>query len=386
MYPPTYSETFVTSEVDALKHAGVTVESFSANTKQPSRFHHGIHMVATILRRPATVVRGWRALGYDYGIRGIFAAAQAESLAATVSQYGPDVIHSHFVGLPTAVAILLGQKLNIPVTSTAHAADFVLDRRVPALDRRLSLLSHLFLISSSAIDQMRHLGVRIDNHPHSVVRASTVGAVPERRSTQSDGPVKIVSICRLVAKKGIDTAIEALRILKQDGFEFRYDIFGAGPLWDSLNDLARSHGLFEQVRFHGATPHAEAIESLAGADVAVLACQADTDGDLDGIPVFLMEAARMMVPVVTTDVSGIPELVIPGAGWLVPPSRPDLLADAIRAAATDHEAARQRAHVLHNRVLSEFSPGVQAQRLTTVWLRLLRRERSDLEAGERRGA
>jgi glycosyltransferase involved in cell wall biosynthesis len=121
------------------------------------------------------------------------------------------------------------------------------------------------------------------------------------------------------------------------------------------------------VTFHGAVPHATATRAVAAADVAVLACRRAADGDLDGIPVFLMEAAACGTPVVTTAVSGIPELVGPAGGWLVPPADPAALAGALREVLADAEGARGRAAILRQRLRTEFDPGVQAERLLAVW-------------------
>jgi glycosyltransferase involved in cell wall biosynthesis len=115
------------------------------------------------------------------------------------------------------------------------------------------------------------------------------------------------------------------------------------------------------------------MRALAAADLAVLACQPASNGDVDGIPVFLMEAAGRGVPVVTTAVSGIPELVDADSGWLAPPADPAALAAAIAAAAAAPQEARRRSSALRERIRSEFAPGLQAERLMSVWRSLVRR-------------
>ena len=189
------------------------------------------------------------------------------------------------------------------------------------------------------------------------------------------GAVRLVTVARLTGKKGIDVGIEAVARLTAAGLQVSYDVYGDGPLRAELTRRAAGvsaaggagAGTGAQVTFHGAVPHAVAMAGLAGADVAVLACRHAADGDLDGIPVFLMEAASRGVPVVTTALSGIPELVDEAGGWLVPPDDADAVARAVRQVVDDPAGADRRAGVLAARVAGEFAPGLQAQRLLEVW-------------------
>jgi colanic acid/amylovoran biosynthesis glycosyltransferase len=173
-----------------------------------------------------------------------------------------------------------------------------------------------------------------------------------------------------VEKKGIDTSIDAVARLAAAGLDVQYDIFGDGSLRRGLERRAEKRGVAAVVTFHGAVPHRTATAALAGADIAVLACRRGAEGDLDGIPVFLMEAASRHVPVVTTAVSSIPELVSEDGGWLVPPEDPAALADAIGRALSDPRESQRRARALGSRLTAEFSPALQAERLLATWRRL----------------
>jgi glycosyltransferase involved in cell wall biosynthesis len=366
--PPGYSETFIGSEIRAVRAAGVTVQTFVARPGG-GRAGDAARVARVLGRRPARLLRHVRTLGPSYLPRAALAGAYAVTLGERVARFAPDVLHAHFVNLPTAVAVLVAGDLGLPVTATAHAADFLLERDPGPLERRLRLVSHLFVVSNSAARQLSDEGVAMSRIPHGVVRAAFDGEMSHLPVHRSD-VTRLVTVARLVEKKGIDTGIDAVARLAAAGHPVRYDVYGDGPLRASLARRAEATGVSGAVTFHGAVPHEVATAALAGADVAVLPCRRASGGDLDGIPVFLMEAASRGVPVVTTRVSGIPELVADDGGWLVPPGDADALAEAITQVVRDPGEARRRCEVLRERVRTEFSPALQAERLLAVWRRL----------------
>ncbi|HEU4422930.1 MAG TPA: glycosyltransferase family 4 protein [Pilimelia sp.] len=368
--PPGHSETFISAEMRALRAAGASVEAFVASAGGGRRAE-----AATVLRalthRPVRLLRHARALGLSYGMRAWLAAAHAIALSRPVAAFRPDVVHAHFVNVPVAIAVLVARDLGAPVTATAHAADFLLETDVGALRRRIARLSHLFVISAATARQLADKGVPMPAIPHGVVRAAFDGVVAPRRRAGTGpaggGATRLVTVARLIDKKGVDTAIDAVARLVEAGLEVRYDVYGDGPLQPELEHRAETRGVGAAVTFHGAVPHEVAMGALAAADIAVLPCRPGADGDLDGIPVFLMEAAGRGVPVITTAISGIPELVAADGGWLVPPDDPAAVATAARQALDDPAEAARRAGVLAARVVAEFAPGLQAERLIRQW-------------------
>ncbi|WP_432835550.1 glycosyltransferase [Dactylosporangium sp. CA-092794] len=382
---PTYSETFIWSEINAVRAAGAEVGLFFARSRQQSRRAEAVGAFRTLMSHPARLPGQVGRLGASYGARAVLAGAYATALTPQVRQFRPDVVHTHFLNLPTAVAVLVADRLGVPVTALAHAADFLLDDNPAALDRRVTALAHLFVISAAAAAQLRMKGVDLTRVPHSVARAAFDGEFVDRPAPAHGGEVRLVTIARLIEKKGIDTALEAVARLAQAGHRVRYDVYGDGPQGERLRQaVAASPLLASSVTLHGATPHAEAMRGLAAADLAVLPCRRAANGDVDGIPVFLMEAAARGVPVVTTAVSGIPELVDTGSGWLVPPDDPDALAAAIAHAGGAPGEALRRSAALRDRIRTEFAPGLQAERLLGTWSSLVERSARTAEA-ERTG-
>ncbi|OZV83958.1 hypothetical protein CA850_04835 [Micromonospora echinospora] len=374
-HPPGPSETFVPAEVRAVRATGATVEVFPVGPGG-GRVADLRRAAGRLLRRPGGLPADLRVLGARSLPRGVLACAGAAGLAGPVARFRPDVLHAHFVNLPTAVALLLARRLDRPVTATAHAADFLREPNPAALRRRLSRLDHLFVVSAASVAQLAAGGVPMATVPHRIVRAAHDGRTvdPDReRPPPAPGPARLVTVARLVAKKGVPTAVDAVARLVAAGHDLRYDVYGDGPLRAEVRRQVRRYGLAGTVHLHGAVPHEVAMAALLDAEVAVLPCRAGPDGDLDGIPVFLMEAAGRGVPVVTTALSGIPELVGPDAGWRVPPDDPAAVADAVRDVLADPTEARRRSRVLQARLRAEFAPATQADRLVDTWTRLVDR-------------
>jgi glycosyltransferase involved in cell wall biosynthesis len=171
----------------------------------------------------------------------------------------------------------------------------------------------------------------------------------QRATPRGDGT--LVSAARLVPKKGLHFVPPALDLLRKRGIHCRWRVIGDGPELDTLQRLCERHGVADRVQFLGPLDNAAVRSELLTADLALLPCIVAADGERDGIPIFLCEAMALGVPVVTTPVSGIPELVRDGdTGWIAAPGDCNALADVLAHALTDTAttqaiAARGRAAV-----------------------------------------
>ena len=145
-------------------------------------------------------------------------------------------------------------------------------------------------------------------------------------------PLEIISVARLTEKKGLHVAIEACRQLKEQGVAFRYRILGIGPWERRLRTLIEQYQLEDVIEMPGFKPSHEVKAMLDDADVFLLPSVTGADGDMEGIPVALMEAMAVGIPVVSTLHSGIPELVeADKSGWLVPENDACALAQRLAA-------------------------------------------------------
>ena len=152
----------------------------------------------------------------------------------------------------------------------------------------------------------------------------------------------IVSVGRLIEKKGFSDLIEACRVLVESGCKFRCEIIGEGPLENVLHAQIERSGLRDTVTLAGAQAQAEIKRRLAAASLFVLACTTDSSGGSDNLPTVIMEAMATGLPVVSTTLAGIPEMVQPGVtGDLVSPNDPRSLARAIEQIINNPKRSRE---------------------------------------------
>ncbi len=250
-----------------------------------------------------------------------------------------DHLHAHFVDRAATVALCASRLLNKPYSLTAHAND---------LYAGPVLLNEKFKHARFSITVSRfnkeHL---LRNHPgldagriiilHPWVDLNEFQPPATRPQNRR---FSILSVGRLVEKKGHRYLIEAYRLLREQGVDAECRIVGGGPLENELRALVKEQGLEDRVQLEGPRSKAEVLGRLAEADVFVLASVIAKDGDRDGMPVALAEAMAMQVPVVSTSIVGIGELVQPGAGCLVSPEDPAALAQAIQSIYEMDQTAR----------------------------------------------
>jgi len=178
---------------------------------------------------------------------------------------------------------------------------------------------------------------------------------------------RIVSVGRLVPKKGMDVLVRAIAQLAGQGMPVLCDIIGEGPERRRLEAMTGELGVESLVRLRGALAPPDARRALAKADVVALACVRSPNGDMDGIPVALMEGMAAGRPVVSTTISGIPELITDGdSGLLVEPGDPGSLAAAIRRLLEEPSLAARLAAAGARVVEERFDQATNATRLLSA--------------------
>ena len=170
--------------------------------------------------------------------------------------------------------------------------------------------------------------------PPEKIHVTRMGIEPEKFNFQPrDGfhtPLRIVSVARLTEKKGLDVAVKASAMLKQRGGQFQYTIIGNGDQDKMMRDFITNESMQDCVTMPGFKPQEEIRKALSDADIFLLPSKTAADGDMEGIPVALMEAMAVGLPVVSTFHSGIPELIENNvSGWLVKEDDADALADTL---------------------------------------------------------
>jgi glycosyltransferase involved in cell wall biosynthesis len=382
------SETFVYAELLAVEAAGFEVVPFCV--RRPGHPAPEAQVIAdrtaVLYDRPPWRVaatgaaaalsfgkRGWRALRMvlgDMAQVGVLHAASwkllyqwlvAARMARIVQAQGCTHIHAHFLTVPTQIAMYASAFTGIPFTATGHANDIyenaLLLREKAQRARALLTISHF---NKRYLTTMGVAAAHVD-----VVRcAPYFEMAAPARPTMQGAPFKIGTLCRLVEKKGVEDLIHAVASVCATGANVKLSIAGDGPQRAALEAVVRSYGFASRVEFLGALDHRGVAAWMSSLHLFALACRADRHGDIDGIPVVLMEAMALGVPVLSTRISGIPELVIDGhTGLLAEPADRESLARRIQQSlhsktSREHMSEAGRAHVA-----AEFGRALNMQRL-----------------------
>ncbi|HDR2893341.1 TPA: colanic acid biosynthesis glycosyltransferase WcaL [Enterobacter asburiae] len=384
---PLSSETFVLNQITAFIDMGYEVEIIALQKGDTQNTHaawtqYGLEAKTRWLQdeprgrlsklqyRACQTLRGihrpatWRALNISrYG-----AESRNLILSAICGQtprpYRADVFIAHFgpAGVTAAKLRELGV-IDGKIATIFHGIDIssheVLNHYTPEYQQLFRRGDMMLPISELWAGRLKNMGC-----PGEKITVSRMGVDMDRftqRPVKVPGkPLQIISVARLTEKKGLHVAIEACRQLKEQGVAFHYRILGIGPWERRLRTLIEQYELDGYVEMPGFKPSHEVKAMLDEADVFLLPSVTGTDGDMEGIPVALMEAMAVGIPVVSTLHSGIPELIEPDhSGWLVPENDAPALAE--RLAAFSHIAPQELIPVLHNarqKVEAEFNQRV----------------------------
>ncbi len=249
-------------------------------------------------------------------------------------------VHAHFAGMAARTAYWVREFFGIPFSFTAHANDIFVPRSFAiGLDRLIDTASFVATESDYAANYLRARFPQNATKIHCVYNGLDLSTFP-RADFASEVPL-IVSVGRLIEKKGFSDLIAACRILAESGCNFHCEIIGEGPLENDLRAQIEASRLQEKVTLAGAQSQAEIKRRLAAANLFVLACTTDSSGGTDNLPTVIMEAMAAGLPVVSSTLAGIPEMVQSGTtGELVSPNAPQQLARAIEGIITDPARAR----------------------------------------------
>lgn len=282
-------------------------------------------------------------------------------------------LHAHFAHGATTVTWFASTITGVPFSFTGHAKDIYAPSLNPAGLLRRKLRAARFAVTCTETNRTHLLGIA----PGADVRRVYHGLNADftrllaAQSPNGDRPsneLRLLGVGRLVHKKGFDTLVAACGVLAERGVPFRTTIVGpddeAGP---GLRAQVAELGLGDRVQILGQMSQAELFDEYRHASAFCLPCRVMDDGDRDGIPNVLAEAMACGVPVVTTPISGIPELIVDGVnGLLVPTDSPGALADALTRLRDDPPLVAELSRAGRATVLREFD----GERLATTMLRL----------------
>ncbi len=381
---PRYSETFVVNEILAHEAAGTEVEIFSLLYPEDGHFQDIISRVrASVTYLPAKGLKAqdlWTALVKAGDVSpGLWSSLddaraeearyvyQAAALAREVQSRGISHLHAHFATASTTVARLAARFAEVPYTFTTHAKDIFHESVVHEdLRRKLADAAGVVTVSDYNLEYLR------DAYGPAAERVRRVynGLDLERFPYHSprERPPLIVAVGRLVEKKGFADLISACDVLRKRGVEFGCRIIGLGEQEAELRGLISGLGLDGRVELLGPRPQSEMIEHVREAALFAAPCVVGADGNRDGLPTVLLEAMALGTPCVSTDVTGIPEILLDGeTGLMVPQRDPGALASAVERMILNPELRTRLAERARRLIETDFDIHENAARVREVF-------------------
>ena len=401
---PRLSQTFIVDEVLALERLGRALTVFSLvhsgesvvqpqvarvrapvhhlDSRERHRLRRNVRLHLSALRRAprryaatlATVLRHPR-LAAGYGdcstLRCFHHATRVADAVARMRADGDRVehLHAHFAHDPALVGLFAARLAGLRFSFTGHARDLLqippaaLSARAAAATAMVTCCQANAAYIAATVPEPSRPPIEVIHHGVDLTRFRP----PQRRREGAAVPV-LLSVGRLVQKKGFDDLLHALAELRRRGSAFECRIYGDGPLRDELEDLRDRLGLHDRLRMMGARSSDEVVAALADADVFVLMARQTDDGDRDGIPNVLVEAMACAVPVVATVAGGIPELVRDRRNGLLRPERDHAgVAAALESLLADEGLRRRLGESARRTVEADFDVDVAACRLDALF-------------------
>ena len=384
---PRLSETFIAQELFGLQESGAELQIISLRHPTDKSVHPVHNQIKAAVKylpeylhhEPWRVLKSWwsirkrpayrqakkiwlQDLRRDITRNRIRRFGQALVLAAELS---PDIrfLYAHFLHTPASVTRYAAVLCRIPFGISAHAKDIWTS---PEWEKQEKILACDWLVTCTryGATHLRELvsGTPAHGKVHLMYHGLDLRRFPcchqrphEAEEKGEQGPIRILSVGRVVAKKGYSDLIEALARLPDD-LNWKFVHIGHGPLREQLRKQAAGLGIADRIEWHGPAAQAEVLEQYRLADIFVLASKIANDGDRDGLPNVLMEAQSQGLACIATATAAIPELIRDGeTGLLAPPGDPAGLAGKLVLLASDPMLRDRLGEAGRNVVHAEFS-------------------------------
>ncbi|MFV0416911.1 MAG: glycosyltransferase family 4 protein [Chthoniobacterales bacterium] len=350
---PAFTQTFCVREVEGLRRAGLGFPIYSI------RYEDGFELQKlssdaindlTHLPRVERLAKKWmrpfahraraarHRLVKDWGRSGDRNRAyEAVWLGPELKSRGVSHVHVHFSGIAARTAFWLKKFYGITYSITAHANDFFVTGEEDRLTCIFKEAKFVITVSDYSVDQLLQLYPCLEGKLHRVYNGIDTACFSSESANPQPEP-HILSVGRLIEKKGYHTLIEACAELSD--ISFKCSIIGDGPLYESLQSRIVELGLQEKVFLLGPKTESEVKELLLQTSVFALACCTESDGGRDNLPTVIMEAMAASLPVVSTKIAGVPEMVIEGeTGLLSEEKNPVAFAANLRCLMEDEKRA-----------------------------------------------
>ena len=338
---------------------GIIAAQWHYFKKSPRRF---LHVLFYVLKKT------WGSSNLFFGALGVFPKAlyfARQSEKAHVKH-----IHAHFATHPALAALIISEFTGIQFSFTAHAHDIFIRSRLRMLAEKMKKAVCVVTVSHFNKQYLMRLCPGIPEKKIQVVRCGiSCEQYRHHKEGASNKLFTILSVAALKPYKGLSHLINACALLASEKkVSFQCLIVGEGPERKRLEKLIEKKGVGDTIQLLGGQPHEKVIDLYARADLFVLPSVIAPNGQMEGVPVALMEAMASGVPVITSRLSGIPELVHDArSGILVSPGDERALADAIHRLFQEKEVREQMGHYAQNDMMKEFQLAANVSKLRTLF-------------------
>jgi colanic acid/amylovoran biosynthesis glycosyltransferase len=291
---------------------------------------------------------------------------QAVYVGLRLQELGIHHVHAHFAGMAARTAFWIAKFFPITFSFTAHANDIFAPKKFETgLDK---LVGAALVVVTETDYAEKFLRERFPERADRIHRIyNGLNLAEFGRATFSSDRPSIVAIGRLIVKKGFANLIRACALLVERGRSFQCEIFGEGPLEKQLRGQITELTLEEFVQLPGPKPQHELRERLARASVFVMPSVLEPEGGMDNLPTVIMEAMATGLPIVSTRIGGIPEMVVENeTGFLVQPEDAVALAEAIEKITDDRSLGRKLGQAGYERAQELFSIEKNVQELCAL--------------------
>jgi colanic acid/amylovoran biosynthesis glycosyltransferase len=383
---PSFGQTFCYHEVAALERQGLKVHVYSIRRpagepkqdwdEQLVRRVHYLPDESVLVREVDQALRAGKAppeareAVEKWGRQSDFLRLyQAIYVGMRLQQDGLRHLHAHFAGMATRTAFWIHEFFGIPYSFTAHANDIFAPRDfVVSLAKLIENAAAIVTVSDYAVRLLQN------RYPESAAKIHRIyNGVDLSRFHPADfgsGIPAIVSVGRLIEKKGFTDLIAACRLLQPRGRDFRCEIIGEGPLEAALQAQIAEAGLQSVVKLVGPQTQSQIALRLANATIFVLPCTREEGGGMDNLPTVILEAMAAGLPVISTPLAGVPEMVEhERSGELVPEHDPKAICAAMERCIADPVRARRFGDRGREIAREKFSIEASAQALRGLFER-----------------
>ena len=342
---PSFTQTFCYREVLEMRRQGAGAPAYSIRRPEsipvdcpaalaadvrylpePAVLGREMKTIKMLGRYPLSVVLQIRTWGKRKAKARLLEAAW---LGPKLRAAGIKHVHAHFAGIAAQTAWWMKKFYGITFSFTGHANDMFCETGLPVtLDDLVREAAVVVAVSDFSRDWLCRRAPAYEGKIHRVYNGMDIASLSP--AAPAPGRPRIISVGRYIEKKGFADLIDACAILREEHLDFECEIIGGGPLEESLRARICELGLQDCVILAGPRPQEEVRQKLSSATLFVLACATEADGGMDTLPTVIVEAMAAGLPVISTRLAAVPEMVEEGkTGFLVDERQPAQLAEAI---------------------------------------------------------